>query len=173
MARTDPGHIEAAGGSVQFDDDRNATDMHHLVIAALNDSYTLFQPGELPTSGHAAALITQTVAGAFRIGVQLSAPFIVFGPPVDPRRAIAPAAASRRDNEFLSRLCRQRAARADAARLEHDPEKWEPVFRKDHALAIEHDPEKWEPVFRKDHALAIEHDLEKWDRISEKIMLRQ
>jgi flagellar basal-body rod protein FlgB len=23
MARTDPGHIEAAGGSVQFDDDRN------------------------------------------------------------------------------------------------------------------------------------------------------
>jgi Bacterial export proteins, family 1 len=79
MARTDPGHVEAAGGSVQFDDDRNATDMHHLVIAALNDSYTLFQPGELPASGHAAALITQTVAGAFRVGVQLSAPFIVFG----------------------------------------------------------------------------------------------
>src|SRR5947209_4787369 len=25
-----------------------ATDMHHLVIAALNDSYTLFSPGELP-----------------------------------------------------------------------------------------------------------------------------
>jgi hypothetical protein len=79
MARTHPGHIEAAGGSVQFDDDRNATDMHHLVIAALNDSYTLFQPGDLPTSGDAAALITKTVAGAFRIGIQLSAPFIVFG----------------------------------------------------------------------------------------------
>ena len=56
-----------------------ATDMHHLVIAALNDSYTLFQPGDLPTAGDAAALITKTVAGAFRIGVQLSAPFIVFG----------------------------------------------------------------------------------------------
>jgi len=56
-----------------------ATDMHHLVIAALNDSYTLFEPGELPAPGDIAALITRTVAGAFRIGVQLSAPFIVFG----------------------------------------------------------------------------------------------
>jgi len=56
-----------------------ATDMHHLVIAALNDSYSLFEPGELPATGDIAALITRTVAGAFRIGVQLSAPFIVFG----------------------------------------------------------------------------------------------
>jgi flagellar biosynthetic protein FliR len=56
-----------------------ATDMHHLVIAALNDSYTLFEPGEVPASGDAAALITRTVAGAFRIGIQLSAPFLVFG----------------------------------------------------------------------------------------------
>ena len=56
-----------------------ATDMHHLVIAALNDSYTLFEPGDLPASGDAAALITKTVAGAFRIGIQLSARFIVFG----------------------------------------------------------------------------------------------
>src|SRR4029078_836207 len=54
-------------------------DMHHLVIAALNDSYTLFEPGDLPTSGDAAALINKTVAGAFRVGIQLSAPFIVFG----------------------------------------------------------------------------------------------
>ena len=52
-----------------------ATDMHHLVIAALNDSYNLFEPGELPSSGDAAALITRTVAGAFRIGIQISAPF--------------------------------------------------------------------------------------------------
>jgi flagellar biosynthesis protein FliR len=56
-----------------------ATDMHHLVIAALNDSYAMFEPGELPTSGDAAALITKMVAGAFRIGIQLSAPFLVFG----------------------------------------------------------------------------------------------
>ena len=56
-----------------------ATDMHHLVIAALNDSYNLFSPGEVPSSGDAAALITKIVAGAFRIGIQLSAPFLVFG----------------------------------------------------------------------------------------------
>jgi flagellar biosynthesis protein FliR len=56
-----------------------ATDMHHLVIAALNDSYTLFEPGELPSTGDAAALINKIVAGAFRVGIQLSAPFIVFG----------------------------------------------------------------------------------------------
>jgi flagellar biosynthetic protein FliR len=56
-----------------------ATDLHHLVIAALNDSYTLFQPGEIPLLGDIAALLTRTVAAAFRIGVQLSAPFLVFG----------------------------------------------------------------------------------------------
>jgi len=56
-----------------------ATDMHHLVIAALSDSYTLFAPGEVPATGDVAALVTRTVAGAFRIGIQLSAPFIVFG----------------------------------------------------------------------------------------------
>ena len=56
-----------------------ATNLHHLVIAALNDSYALFRPGEVPLTGDMAALITRTVAGAFRIGVQLSAPFIVLG----------------------------------------------------------------------------------------------
>jgi len=56
-----------------------ATDMHHLVLAALNDSYTLFAPGEVPATGDVAALVTKTVSGAFRVGVQLSAPFLVFG----------------------------------------------------------------------------------------------
>jgi flagellar biosynthetic protein FliR len=56
-----------------------ATDMHYLVIAALNDSYTLFAPGELPSTGDVAALMTKTVSGAFRIGIQLSAPFLAFG----------------------------------------------------------------------------------------------
>jgi flagellar biosynthetic protein FliR len=55
------------------------TDLHHLVIAALNDSYRLFVPGEVPLLGDIAALLTRTVAAAFRIGVQLSAPFLVFG----------------------------------------------------------------------------------------------
>lgn len=55
------------------------TDLHHLVIAALHDSYRLFQPGEVPLLGDIAALLTQTVAAAFRVGVQLAAPFLVFG----------------------------------------------------------------------------------------------
>jgi len=56
-----------------------ATNLHHLVIAALDDSYTLFVPGEVQLTGDMAALMTRTLAGAFRVGVQLSAPFLVFG----------------------------------------------------------------------------------------------
>jgi len=56
-----------------------ATDMHHLVIAALADSYRIFGPGDLMPSGDVAALATRAFAAAFKIGVQLSAPFIVFG----------------------------------------------------------------------------------------------
>ena len=56
-----------------------ATNLHHLVIAALNDSYTLFNPGEVPLTGDMAALMTRTLAGAFKVGIQLSAPFLVFG----------------------------------------------------------------------------------------------
>jgi flagellar biosynthetic protein FliR len=56
-----------------------AFDLHHLVIGALNDSYTLFRPGDVPIIGDVAALLSRTVAAAFRIGVQLAAPFLVFG----------------------------------------------------------------------------------------------
>jgi flagellar biosynthetic protein FliR len=49
------------------------------VIAALNDSYALFRPGEVPLMGDVANVISTTVTGAFRIGVQLAAPFLVFG----------------------------------------------------------------------------------------------
>ena len=56
-----------------------ATDLHYMIIAALNDSYTLFRPGEVPLFGDMANLFSTTVAGAFRIGIQLSAPFIAFG----------------------------------------------------------------------------------------------
>jgi flagellar biosynthesis protein FliR len=56
-----------------------ATDLHHVTIAALHESYALFRPGELPLAGDVAAMTTRTIATAFRIGVQLAAPFIVFG----------------------------------------------------------------------------------------------
>ena len=56
-----------------------ATDSHYLVIAALNDSYAIFSPGELVPSGDVAALATRAFTAAFKIGMQLSAPFLVFG----------------------------------------------------------------------------------------------
>jgi flagellar biosynthetic protein FliR len=56
-----------------------AVDLHHLVIAALNDSYKLFAPGDVPLFGDVAALTTRTIANAFKVGIQLSAPFLVFG----------------------------------------------------------------------------------------------
>jgi flagellar biosynthetic protein FliR len=56
-----------------------ATDLHHLAIHALDQSYALFRPGEAPLTGDMAALTSRTIAGAFSIGVQLSAPFLVFG----------------------------------------------------------------------------------------------
>ena len=56
-----------------------ATDTHHLVIAALNESYRIFSPGEVLPTGDVAALATRAFAAAFKIGMQLSAPFLVFG----------------------------------------------------------------------------------------------
>ena len=49
------------------------------MIAALNDSYSIFSPGEMMPSGDVAALATRAFAAAFKIGIQLSAPFLVFG----------------------------------------------------------------------------------------------
>lgn len=56
-----------------------ATDLHHLAIAAIGESYEAFRPGAFPNAGDAATLAIRAVGSAFRIGVQLSAPFLVFG----------------------------------------------------------------------------------------------
>src|SRR5215469_2629698 len=56
-----------------------ATDSHHLVIAALNDSYRIFSPGETVSSGDVASLATRAFSAAFLLGLQLSGPFLVFG----------------------------------------------------------------------------------------------
>jgi flagellar biosynthetic protein FliR len=56
-----------------------ATDLHYLVIAALNDSYRIFAPGAAIMVGDVAQLMTTTVGGAFKVGIQLSAPFLIFG----------------------------------------------------------------------------------------------
>jgi flagellar biosynthesis protein FliR len=56
-----------------------ATDSHHLLIAAVNDSYKIFAPGEAVATGDIASLATQAFAAAFKLGLQLAAPFVVFG----------------------------------------------------------------------------------------------
>ena len=107
-----------------------ATDMHHLVLAALNDSYTLFEPGEVPSTGDVAALVTQdgvrrlphrhpalrAVSGV-RALVQSRARRAVAADAgdaglfpgaaaLDPDRLSVPAAGARRDDGTVSRLCR-------------------------------------------------------------------
>jgi flagellar biosynthetic protein FliR len=56
-----------------------AADLHHLVITAIGQSYEAFRPGVIPEAGDAAKLALSSAADAFRIGVQISAPFLVFG----------------------------------------------------------------------------------------------
>ena len=56
-----------------------ATDMHYLGHRGVERSYNLFEPGEMPATGDVAALVTKIMSGAFRVGIQLSAPFLVFG----------------------------------------------------------------------------------------------
>ncbi|MDP1729940.1 MAG: flagellar biosynthetic protein FliR [Devosia sp.] len=55
------------------------TDLHHVALAAVHDSYMIFSPTDPLMFGDAAEMAIQTIAGAFVIGVQMSAPFIVFG----------------------------------------------------------------------------------------------
>ncbi|KKB79879.1 flagellar biosynthesis protein FliR [Devosia soli] len=56
-----------------------ATDLHHMALAAIYDSYSVFEPTMPIMSEDAMQLALRTVSGAFSVGVQMSAPFIVFG----------------------------------------------------------------------------------------------
>jgi flagellar biosynthesis protein FliR len=44
----------------------------------MHDSYAMFMPGEAPPVGDAAQLILKVFASAFKAGIQISAPFLVF-----------------------------------------------------------------------------------------------
>ena len=55
-----------------------ATNLHHLFIAAIFSSYTLFQPGHDLPLGDAGFLAVQTVGKGFALGLQMAAPVIVF-----------------------------------------------------------------------------------------------
>lgn len=56
-----------------------ATDLHYLVIAAIQHSYVIFPPGRMPGTDDAARYVIGLVAGSFTVAVQLSAPILVFG----------------------------------------------------------------------------------------------
>ena len=56
-----------------------ATDMHHMVIGALGQSYQIFRPGTLPDVDDAAKYVSELAAGSFKIAIQLSAPVLIFG----------------------------------------------------------------------------------------------
>jgi flagellar biosynthetic protein FliR len=56
-----------------------ATNMHHLAIGAVAGSYTLIPPGAALPTGDMAELTVRLVSGAFALGLQLAAPFLVFG----------------------------------------------------------------------------------------------
>lgn len=56
-----------------------ATDLHHLLLAALRDSYVLFAPGAAFDAGGMAETMIATLSAAFSLGVRLAAPFMAFG----------------------------------------------------------------------------------------------
>lgn len=56
-----------------------ASDAHHLMLAALRDSYVLFPPGGAIDVGAAADAMIGALSAAFSLGVRLASPFIVFG----------------------------------------------------------------------------------------------
>lgn len=55
------------------------SDLHHLMVMGVVDSYTLFVPGEIPLVGDVAELATRLVAQSFLIGAKIAAPFIFVG----------------------------------------------------------------------------------------------
>ena len=55
------------------------TDLHHVMIMAVVDSYTLFVPGAAIPVNDMAEMIGRLVAKSFLIGLQMCAPFIVTG----------------------------------------------------------------------------------------------
>lgn len=55
------------------------TDLHHLMIRAIIDSYDLFLPGESLPWGDLAEMISVLAAQSFTVGARMAAPFLVVG----------------------------------------------------------------------------------------------
>ena len=68
------GFLAVLGATMVF-----ATDLHHMMLAALKDSYTLMTPGALPQFGDMSSFMVETLSAAFSLGLRLAAPFVLFG----------------------------------------------------------------------------------------------
>ncbi|MDO8605385.1 MAG: flagellar biosynthetic protein FliR [Phaeospirillum sp.] len=56
-----------------------ATDLHHLMFQAIIESYALFPPGRTLPWGDFTETLSHLVTETFRVGLQFSAPLVVFG----------------------------------------------------------------------------------------------
>lgn len=56
-----------------------ATNTHHLFIAALVRSYSLFAPGAPLPAGDFAMMAIRLVSQCFALGIQIAAPFLLYG----------------------------------------------------------------------------------------------
>lgn len=68
------GFLAVLGAAMIF-----ATDLHHLMLAALADSYLLMAPGVAPAFGDMTEAMIAALSGAFSLGLRLAAPFVLFG----------------------------------------------------------------------------------------------
>jgi flagellar biosynthetic protein FliR len=55
------------------------TDLHHLMLRAMVDSYVLFPPGATLPVGDFADSTARLVAASFQLGIRIAGPFLAFG----------------------------------------------------------------------------------------------
>lgn len=55
------------------------SDLHHMMLIALADSYTVFVPGAVPPLGELSETAARFVARSFVLGLQIATPFVVVG----------------------------------------------------------------------------------------------
>jgi len=55
------------------------TDLHHVMLSGMVDSYSVFAVGNLPAMGDLADSLARLTAQSFRLALQIAAPFVVMG----------------------------------------------------------------------------------------------
>ncbi|NQU60515.1 MAG: flagellar biosynthetic protein FliR [Rhodospirillales bacterium] len=55
------------------------TDLHHLMLTAVVESYTLFEPGKGLPVGDFSQMLARLVADSFALGLRMAAPFVIVG----------------------------------------------------------------------------------------------